>query len=434
MEDMRDHQEPGRLPSDGGGRVRLGYGRGFLELQTGKSTEVVRPCELPFAGPGEIERSLNEPFGLDLEDLRGCRSACILASDITRPTPTHLLLPPLIKRLKGVGISEIEVIFALGTHRRMTPREEGQLLMDCTGFVCSQHSPASCVSLGETSRGTPVEILDKAASRDLIVATGNIEYHYYAGYSGGGKAVLPGISSERSVIRNHELMRDPRAVTGNLGSPVRQDMEEAAGIAGLDFILNVVLNSRKEIVQSVAGDFISAHRAGAAAVDTMYRRAVTPAEIVVTCAGGRPKDLNLFQAQKALDNAKNAALPGGTIILVAECCEGLGNSVFERWAGEARCAEDCWERFGREYEFGGHKAAFLARESLQHQLILVSSLPADKARMCFMHPAKDLDEALAMARQTQGRDARMLVLPHGDLTLAVAQAKEGEPEASARGP
>ena len=253
------------------------------------------------------------------------------------------------------------------------------------------------------------------------MATGNIEYHYYAGYSGGAKAVLPGVSSERSVIKNHELMRDPLSITGRLDSPVRQDMEDAAKIAGLDFILNVVLNGKKEIVQSVAGDFISAHRMGAATVDRMYRRPVEPAEIVVTCAGGRPKDLNLFQAQKALDNAKNAALPGGSIILVAECCEGLGHPVFERWAREATSAEDCWERFGREYEFGGHKAAFLAKESMQHHLILVSALPRERAEMCFFTPAATLEEALELARARQGRDARMLVMPHGNLTLAVAK-------------
>jgi nickel-dependent lactate racemase len=303
----------------------------------------------------------------------------------------------------------------------MTDDEERLLLQDCTSLPYMQHDPKNCVSLGETGRGTPVEILDTVASSDLIVATGNIEYHYYAGYSGGAKAVLPGVSSERSVIKNHELMRDPLSTTGRLESPVRQDMEDAAKIAGLDFILNVVLNGKKEIVQSVAGDFISAHRVGAATVDRMYRRPVEPAEIVVTCAGGRPKDLNLFQAQKALDNAKNAALPGGSIILVAECCEGLGHPVFERWAREATSAEDCWERFGREYEFGGHKAAFLAKESMQHHLILVSALPRERAEMCFFTPAATLEQALELARAQQGRDARMLVMPHGNLTLAVAK-------------
>ncbi|TFH50260.1 MAG: nickel-dependent lactate racemase, partial [Methanothrix sp.] len=359
--------------------------------------------------------------GSALDDFAGCKSASILVSDITRPAPSYLMLPPLIQRLKDLGIADLKIVFALGTHRRMTDDEERLLLQDSTSLPYMQHDPKNCVSLGETQRGTPVEILDTVASSDLIVATGNIEYHYYAGYSGGAKAVLPGVSSERSVIKNHELMRDPLSTTGRLDSPVRQDMEDAARIAGLDFILNVVLNGKKEIVHSVAGDFISAHRIGAATVDRMYRRPVEPAEIVVTCAGGRPKDLNLFQAQKALDNAKNAALPGGSIILVAECCEGLGHPVFERWASEAASAEDCWERFGREYEFGGHKAAFLARESMQHHLILVSALPRERAEMCFFTPAATLEEALQLARARQGRDAHMLVMPHGNLTLAVAK-------------
>jgi len=331
------------------------------------------------------------------------------------------MLPPLVRRMKELDIKNFNLVFALGTHRRMTAAEEEYLLKDCFRLPHVQHDTKACVPLGWTRRGTPVEVLESVASSDLIVATGNIEYHYYAGYSGGAKAILPGVSSESSVIRNHELMRDPAATTGNLKSPVRLDMEDAARIAELDFILNTVLNSKKEIVLSTAGEYIKAHRIGAAAVDRMYRRPVEPADIVISCAGGRPKDINLFQAQKALDNAKNAALPGGTIILLAECCEGLGHPVFERWACEASSAEECWERFGREYEFGGHKAAFLAKESLEHHLILVSSMPKDKVEMCFMNPAKTLDEALALAKERQGRDARMLVMPYGNLTLAVGR-------------
>jgi nickel-dependent lactate racemase len=399
-------------------KLKLGYGLGFLELQVEEGVEVVLPEELAAAKADEIERSLENPHAISLSDLQG-NSASILVSDITRPAPSHLMLPPLVERLKEQEVSKIDLVFALGTHRGMTPEEEKLLLKDCFGLPHRQHDPSRCTLLGETSRGTPVEILESVASSDLIVATGNIEYHYYAGYSGGAKALLPGVSSERSVVRNHELMRDPRAASGRVDSPVRQDMEEAAGLAGLDCILNVVLNSRREIVRSVAGDFLEAHRAGAAVVDRMYRRIVEPAEIVVTCAGGRPKDLNLFQAQKALDNAKRAAAPGGTIILVAECSEGLGNRIFERWACEARSAEQCWERFGREYEFGGHKAAFLAKESLEHQLILVSALPEENVRMCFFEPARTLEEALAKARSWQGKDARMLVMPHGNLTLAL---------------
>ena len=400
--------------------LNLGFGQGFLPLMLEEGAEVVAEQELPAAPEGEIDRSLESSIRCSLDDFAGCRSATILASDITRPSPTHLLLPPLVRRLKALDIASFKVVFGLGTHRRMTDDEVKRLLQGSINLPHMQHDPGRCIHLGETGRGTPVEISEAVASSDLIIATGNIEYHYYAGYSGGAKAVLPGVSSERSVISNHELMRDPLSATGRLDSPVRQDMEEAAGIAGLDYILNVVLNGRNEIVQAVAGDYIRAHRSGAATVDRMYRRAVKPAEIVVTCAGGRPKDLNLFQAQKALDNAKNAALPGGSIILVAECCEGLGHPVFERWASEAGSAEQCWERFGREYEFGGHKAAFLAKESLEHHLILVSALPSKRAEMCFFSPARSLQQALELARERQGRDARMLVMPHGNLTLALA--------------
>jgi nickel-dependent lactate racemase len=150
----------------------------------------------------------------------------------------------------------------------------------------------------------------------------------------------------------------------------------------------------------------------------MYRRFVEPAEIIITCAGGMPKDINLFQAHKALDNAKGAAVEGGTIILLAECIEGYGNPAFERWASEANCAEDCLERFGREFEFGGHKAALIAKESLKHDLILISSMSKEDTEKAFFKYAKNLDNALEMARKRHGKDARVLLMPHGDLTLA----------------
>ncbi|HWQ20361.1 MAG TPA: nickel-dependent lactate racemase [Methanotrichaceae archaeon] len=399
-------------------RICLGYGSGTVDLEIGPNCEVVLPNELPPAGPDEIDKALDNPINADLAQFEGCKSASILVSDPTRPAPSYKMLPPLVKRLRAIGIDDLLIVFGLGTHRRMTADEEQRLLGDCISMPHIQHDRSRCIDLGSTSRGTPVEILEDVALSDLIIGTGNIEYHYYAGYSGGAKAVLPGVSSERSITINHELMRDPLAASGHLDSPVRVDMEEAAEVAGLDFILNVVQNSKKEVVRAVAGDFIDAHRAGAGVVDAMYCRAVEPAEIVIVCAGGRPKDINLFQAHKALDNAKEAAVPGGTIILVAECSEGFGHPVFERWVREAESAEDCVERFGKEYEFGGHKAALIAKESLNHELILVSSMPGELAEMSFFKRASSLDQAVVMAREAQGKDARMIVMPYGNLTLA----------------
>jgi len=396
----------------------LSYGRGNIELEG--DYDVVLPGEIPGVEDEgkEIDRALDNPAGDLLSTFQGSKSASIMVSDITRPAPSYKMLPPLIERLRSLGVEDVKIIFALGTHRRMTPGEEEKLIGRCISMPHMQHDKDRCVLLGKTRRGTPVEILEDVATSDLKIATGNIEFHYYAGYSGGAKAILPGVSSEASVNKNHAMMADPLARSGRLDSPVRQDMEDAAAIAGLDFILNVVLNSKKEIVKAVAGDYIKAHRTGAKIVNRMYRRDVSPAEIVITCAGGRPKDINLFQAQKALDNAKDAVHPGGTLILLAECAEGLGHPVFERWAREASSPEDCVERFGREYEFGGHKAALIAKEALDHDLILVSAMPKKDVEICFFRPASTLDEAMAMALERQGKDARTLVMPYGALTLA----------------
>ncbi len=405
--------------------MRLGYGGGSvrLDIEGDERFELVLPKELAGAEDeaAEIERALDEPFGPSLQNFAGCETAAIMASDLTRPAPTSKMLPPLVEKLEPLGITEVLVVFGLGTHRRMTLEEENRLLGGSADLPHIQHDEKRCLYLGETSRGTPVEILEDVAASDIKIGTGNIEYHYYAGYSGGAKALLPGVSSERSINKNHAMMADPRAKSGRLDGPVRLDMEEAADIAGLDFILNTVLNSKKEIVRAVAGDFVEAHRVGARVVDEMYQKVVRPAEIVIACAGGRPKDINLFQAQKAMENAREAVLPGGSLILLAECAEGLGHPVFERWAREAECAEDCVERFGREYEFGGHKAALIARESLEKDLILVSSMRPEEAEICFFRHAKSLEEALAMARERQGKDARTIVMPFGDLTLATKE-------------
>jgi nickel-dependent lactate racemase len=405
--------------------MMLGYGNGAVEFQPAGDHEVLLPSELPKALDEEIPLALERSIGKKLDSFSGAEKACILMSDSTRPSPSHLLLPPLVLRLRELDVKTIQAVFGLGTHRKMIEAEVSSLLKDCKSVCPSirdvsikQHDSSRCVHLGETSRGTPVEIFEDVMSSDLIIGTGNIEYHYYAGYSGGAKAMLPGVSSENSIVTNHMLMRDPAARSGNLNSPVRKDMEEAASIAGLDFILNVVLNSKKEVVRAVAGDFLQAHKEGAAVVDRMYECRVEQADIVVVSAGGSPKDINLYQAEKAIENAKDAVRPGGTLILLAECAEGLGNAAFERWVCDCKTPRECLERFGREYEFGGHKAAYIAEAAMNRELVIVSSLSAMQARRCFFKPSKSLEEAVASAMKKHGRNARMLIMPYGGLTLA----------------
>ena len=346
----------------------------------------------------------------------------IIVSDVTRPTPTAKLLPPLLEELYlgGAKDENITIVFALGLHRNQTEEESRKLVGEeiYEKIRCIQHDTRRCRHIGTTSRGTPIEIFEEILGADVIIGTGSIEFHYYAGYSGGAKSVLPGVSSKEAVITNHKMMIDEKAVSGRVDGPVRQDMEEAAKIVGLDFILNVVLDSKKEIVAAVAGDFIEAHRKGVEVVDSMYKVPVEPADAVIVSCGGFPKDINLFQANKALDNATQAVKEGGSIILVAECAEGIGNQVYECWNRECRSPDDAIERFKKCFEFGGHKTAIIAKTSKKFKLYLVSKLSDEQTRNAFFTPMASVKDALS-AVLSENPDAKIHLMPHGGQTLPV---------------
>ena len=346
----------------------------------------------------------------------------IIVSDVTRPTPTVKLLPPLLEELYlgGVKNENINIVFALGLHRKQTEEESRKLVGEevYEKIRCIQHDTRRCRRIGITSRGTPIEVFEEILDADIIIGTGSIEFHYYAGYSGGAKSVLPGVSSQEAVITNHKMMIDEKAVSGRVDGPVRQDMEEAAKISGLDFILNVVLDSKKEIVAAVAGDFIEAHGKGVEVVDAMYKVPVEPADAVIVSCGGFPKDINLFQANKALDNATQAVKEGGSIILVAECAEGIGNQVYECWNRECMSPDDAIARFKQCFEFGGHKTAIIAKISKKFKLFLVSKLPDEQTRSAFFTPMPNVKDALS-AVLSENPDAKIHLMPHGGQTLPV---------------
>jgi len=360
-------------------------------------------------------RRLSEIVNPDLK-------VAIIVSDVTRPTPTAKLLPPLLEELYlgGAKDENITIVFALGLHRNQTEEESRKLVGEevYEKIRCIQHDTGRCRRIGITSRGTPIEIFEDIMGADVVIGTGSIEFHYYAGYSGGAKSVLPGVSSKETVLTNHKMMIDEKAVSGRVDGPVRQDMEEAAKIFGLDFILNVVLDSKKEIVTAVAGDFIEAHRKGVEVVDSMYKVPVEPADAVIVSCGGFPKDINLFQANKALDNATQAVKAGGSIILVAECAEGIGNQVYECWNRECQNPDEAIERFKKCFEFGGHKTAIIARISKRFKLYLVSKLSGEQTRNAFFTPMASVEDAMS-AVLLENPDAKIHLMPHGGQTLPV---------------
>ncbi len=367
----------------------------------------------------EIERALKAPINSRRLSriAKGGKNAVIIVSDATRPTPTARLLPLIISELNEGGVEDVTVVFGLGIHRKQTEDEKKAILGELYGKVkILEHDVNDCVYLGATKRGTPVKIFRQVVDADIVICTGTIEFHYYAGYSGGAKSILPAVSSKRSIDANHALMLDPSSCAGRLDGAVREDIEEAASLLGIDFILNVVLNDRKQVAFAAAGNYIDAHRKGVAFLDEALKVKVEPADILIVSPGGFPKDIDVFQSHKALEHAKNAVKEGGSIILVAECKEGYGNRVFEDWLEYDR--DEVIEKFKSGFVMGGHKAALIAALSKRIDLYLVSSLPDEMARKAYFIPAT-LEEAMEAALARHGENARIVVMPYGGSTLAV---------------
>ncbi len=383
------------------------------------SVKVIKQVFVPAAGDEIrlIKKALENPINsMRLSEIADPgKKAVIIVSDTTRPTPTAKLLPPLISELEAGGIKDITIIFGLGIHRKQTEEEKKNILGELYGKVRNlEHDLNDCVYLGTTERGTPVEIFRPVLEADIVICTGTIEFHYYAGYSGGAKSILPAVSSKRSINANHALMLDPKSCAGRIDGAVRQDIEGASEMLGIDFILNVVLNERKEIVFAAAGNHIEAHRKGIEFLDRLSKVKVEPADIIIVSPGGFPKDIDIFQSHKALEHAKNAMKEGGSIILVAECREGYGNRVYEEWLKYGR--DEVIERFREGFVMGGHKAALIAALSKKVDLYLVSSLPDEAARKANFIPAT-LKGALDMALLKHGMEAKIIVMPYGGSML-----------------
>lgn len=377
---------------------------------------------------GEVCRALQEPIGAPrLRDVvKTGEKVAIVTSDITRPMPTAKVMPALIAELEAGGVrkQDMTLVFALGSHRNQTPEEMRKLAGDYAyeNIQVVDSDPGDCVHLGVTSRGTPVDVTRRVAEADRVICLGNIEYHYFAGYSGGAKAIMPGCSTHDAIQTNHRFMVEEAACAGNLeGNPIREDIEEAGQMLGIDYILNVVLDEHKKIVKAVAGDSVQAHRVGCAFLDTLYGKKIPArADIVIVSQGGAPKDLNLYQTQKALDNAKYAVRKGGTIILVGACPEGLGGTTFEKWMLEAPTAESMIERIGKDFQLGGHKAAAIAMVLQNADIYMVSEMTPDFVRRIFLKPFATLQEAYAAALEKYGPDATVITMPYGGSVLPQA--------------
>jgi nickel-dependent lactate racemase len=408
---------------------QLKYGENRIDINVNRSNlyDALSPCDIEGVKDPiqEVNSALENPIeSPKLKNIAAYRKkAVILASDITRPSPSHILLPPIIDELltAGLGYDDISIVFGLGYHRKHTEEEKKKLVGEDVykKVKCIDHDINECVYMGTTKHGTKVEVFKPVAEAGLIVATGNIELHYLAGYSGGDKALLPGVCSKKTIETNHAMMIEPGTMPGKINdNPVREDIEEAGRIAGVDFIVNAVLNSKSKIVKVVAGDPVKAHREGSKCIDRMYKRnIVEKVDIVVASCGGYPKDINLYQSQKGLENASYAVKDGGSIILLAECREGLGETTFEEWMVKAKSPSDPIEWIQKKFVLGAHKAAVICMVLKRVKVYLVSKIAPDLVKDVFFIPADSAQKALDMAVKEHGNNAKVLVLPYANSTL-----------------
>ena len=414
-------------------KLEFGYGKTVQTVEVPEKNLMAvltaNPMEHQRRGAEAVRWALEHPIGSPrLRELaKPGQKVVIVTSDISRPLPSYDVLPSVLDELYAGGVKreDITAVLALGSHRHHTEEEQRRLVGErCWSEVRVEDStPEDCVSMGVTSRGTPVDISRTVAEADFRICLGNIEFHYFAGYSGGAKAIMPGCSTPEAIQRNHSMMVSEDACAGRLaGNPIRLDIEEAVTFCPVDFIVNAVLDEHKHIVYAVAGDVTKAHREGCAYLDRMYRKPIPHrADIVLVSQGGAPKDANLYQTQKALDNAKHAVKKDGTIIVIGACNEGLGSAKFEEWLTQSPSAHSMVERIGRDFQLGGHKAAAIGMVLENARIDLVSEMEDDFVRSIFLNPQPSAQRAFDEAMERYGADATVIAMPFGGATLPMPE-------------
>lgn len=375
------------------------------------------------ASQDRIAQALSQPVGTaKLSALAaGKASAVIIISDGTRLSPSQLLLPPLLQELNEAGIPDtaIDIIIALGMHRKHTPAEIEQLVGAAVYRRLRTHnhsaSAEDCILLGTSSSGTPIEINRLAVKADLRIVTGNIEPHALVGTSGGIKALIPGIASQRCIEHNHSLSQHYKAVPGDPNNPIHKDLEEALQFISVDFLLNVVVNHERQVLEAVAGDVISAHRTLISRASSRFLIPVQHTyDLSVVSPGGHPKDLQMYQAIKALRNASTLTRTGGTIIMVAECPEMLGNGTFQLWVDTKKDRQRMVDQLKQHFLLGAHKILHLDEVLSKQRVYLHSAMPRPIVELLGLLPTDNMQQIFDELTTAQGKSVALM--PHGSLT------------------
>ncbi len=408
----------------------LPYGRGSvgIEIPSANLVSVLEGRVTPSHPlPDLFSRAWEDPIGIP--DPRSIFSpgekTVFIVNDHTRPTPTGEILELIWERIEGrVSPEDVTILVATGIHRPPRDDELDSILggMRDRFRVVIHDCDSDLVEVGESSRGNPILLNRLVVEAEHVVSIGHIGMHYYAGYSGGRKNILPGVAGRETIEANHARMISPRS-EGCVysGNPVSEEMVEAAGMVNLDFIVDVIFGSDEGVAKVVVGEAEAAHAEGRAFWDERFQVPLEgPADLVIASVGGHPKDIDLYQAYKGAYNAMRAVREGGMVVLVAACPDGVGNATFTDWIMRSRSPADVLEIFNEEgFRLGGHKAVYLARDLNRASIHLYSEMDDRLVERFFLTPIKDLQDVIRIARDRFGDGFRALVMPHAADTFPV---------------
>lgn len=417
-------------------KVDFPYGNEELQLEIPDTNlldvlEMEKQLGLPKGSTEEkqaIRKSLRDPTNSPpLRELVGTDdTVAVIVNDHTRACPDDRLLPPILEELQSAGVTKdnLLIVIAYGLHRHMNEEELLETYgSDIVGnYEILHHDPDETVRLGESSRGIPIEVNERVVNADLRISTGFIEPHFFAGFSGGRKSILPGVSSRNAIYQNHsfKMVGDPNAKAGDLEkNPIHLDAVEHAKKAQLNFIVNVLLNREKQITEVVAGDFIDAHLKGVRINRKRVSRTVDhKADIVITSNSGAPLDLDLYQTVKGLVHAAMITKKEGAILIASECGDGIGPEMFKKVHMEATSPEGVLRRIkGEEPIEAQWQNQLLAEVQRLHKVFLKSSLDDEIVHQMGINPVRTLEEGLETALNELGDDAEVVAIPEGPVVI-----------------
>ena len=420
--------------------IKIPYGKTFQTLNIEEGFELleskIQELEAGADGGAIVRAAMDSPIGSPkLRELAaGKKNAVLIISDHTRPVPSKDIVPFMLEELRaGNPDIEITMLVATGCHRGTTPEELvhklGEDIVSREHIVVHDCDSSPLTDLGPLPSGARLVVNSLVAQADLVVSEGFIEPHFFAGYSGGRKSILPGVCSRVTVLGNHcaDFIDDPKARMGVIdGNPINRDMERAARMAKLAYIVNVVVNEAHEVVAAFAGDPIEAHHAGCAYLARYCEvEQKQKADIVITSNGGAPLDQNAYQAVKGLTTAADAAADGAALIICAECADGIGGDSFYKALSECAGPTELLEEIRRvpmdETVPDQWQYQILARILEKHHVYFVARKEMEEAVNAMkMEYAPSLEEAYARARALKGASARVAVIPNG-VSLIIKQ-------------